>query len=189
MSKLITLALSAMLLMGIVGCSVTQIEVSPVTPTEPSGNVTTPVETLPASLTNPTSDPNVEARLVDQTWISPAMVQIGNYYPGARAEWSIRVHNGKDVPAGLLISYRVPDNVKEGYDTAPVEAKDWVIIADSTPVLAAKETKEILVVLAMPKDPILVPEVKKWEFWVSVMETKQGQVQTEMCSRWLVVMR
>jgi len=176
MGKLLALVLTVVLLAGMVGCSTVPAEVPPV-PTTP---------TIPSS-PNPASDPDVEARLVDKTWISPAMVQIGNYYPGARAEWSIRVHNGNDTMAEFVVTYRVPDYVKEGYSMPPVEARDWVIIVDPTPVLAPKETREILVVLVMPKDAKITSQ--KWEFWISVMEKTGGQVVTEMASRWCVVMR
>lgn len=268
---------------GMVGCTA-----APVVPQQP----------------NPTINEDVEARLVDRTWISPAMVQIGNYYSGARAEWSLRLHNGKDTPVKLVVSPRKAGYTKESYFIAPSEIQDWVIVADSTPVLAPKETKEILVVLAMPKeiddktayvwqvtsvglsrldtirgeksaeylkgvkasewyikemeiakaqggierieaqaqgkaqailkkfldtdqeanllvyfegeqsvnvkqfDRERIKDVsfsseffkkgfltvfdlrkQKWEFWVSVVEQTGGMVQTEMCSRWLVVMR
>ena len=120
-------------LLGLVGCATVV----------PSSNLTAP----PSS-----SNPDIEQTLADRTWISPAMVQIGNYYPGARAEWAIRVHNGKDTPTEFLVSYGEPSYTKEGYKRAPTEVQDWIVIVDATPVLAPKETKEILVVLAMPKD-------------------------------------
>lgn len=175
----IALALIVVLVIGMVGCTTTTPE-NPVMPNTPMS---------PTTSSNPgsVSDPDVEQRLIDKTWISPAMVQIGNYYPGARAEWSLRLHNGGDTMAEFLVSYRYPDYIKEGYNTAPPEARDWVIITDPTPVLAPKETREILVVLAVPKDVVVTS--KQWEFWVSVVEQTGGMVRTEMCSRWLVSMR
>lgn len=51
-----------------------------------------------------------------------------------------------------------------------------------------KETRDILVVLAMPKDAVVF--APKWEFWISVIDTTQkGMVQTELATRWLVSMR
>ena len=125
---------------------------------------------------------------IDRTWISPGKVQVGNFYPGARAEWNLLVHNGKDTAATFLITYRYPDQVGDGYVKPTSEVRDWVIIADSTPILAPKETREILIALEMPKDA--VAPGKLWEFWISVKDTTQtGFVVTELCSRWLVQQR
>lgn len=33
---------------------------------------------------------------VDQSWLSPGKVEIGNFHSGARAEWNITVHNGNE---------------------------------------------------------------------------------------------
>lgn len=124
----------------------------------------------------------------DMTWISPGKVQVGNFYPGARAEWTLLVHNGNDTAASFAITYRYPDHVGEGYVKPIKEAENWVIIADTTPVIAPKETRETLVVLAMPEDAVVF--APKWEFWISVKDTTQtGMVQTELCSRWLVTMQ
>ena len=115
-------------------------------------------------------------------------MNIGNFYPGARAEYPLLVHNGKDTAASFSVGYRYPDHVGEGYTKPLLEAQDWVIIADATPVLLPKETREILIVLAMPGDAAVF--APKWEFWISVKDTEQvGMVQTELCSRWLVSMR
>jgi hypothetical protein len=129
---------------------------------------------------------------VDRTWISPGKVQVGNFYPGARAEWTLLVHNGNDTAASFLIAYRYPDHVEEGYIKPASEVQDWVIIADPwdffAPVIAPKETKEILITLVMPEDAAVF--APKWEFWISVKDTTQtGMVVTELCSRWLVQMR
>ena len=121
----------------------------------------------------------------DRTWISPGKVQVGNFHPGARAEWNLLVHNGKGAPAKFLVSYRYPDHVADGYAKPSLEVQNWVIIADPTPVIAPKETREILVVFEMPKDAVVF--APKWEFWISVKDTTQtGMVQTELCSRWLI---
>ena len=125
---------------------------------------------------------------ITSTWLSPAKVIVGNFYPGARAEWPITIHNGNNYEAQFEISYRVPDNVQEGYARPTVEVADWVIIVDTTPVLAAYQTKEIAVVLDMPGNAKSPGD--DWEFWVSVKDKSQGGfVQTEICSRWLVNMQ
>lgn len=121
------------------------------------------------------------------TWMSPGKVLIGNFYPGARAEYPITIHNGKDIACSFAVSYRYPDHVGDGYVKPILEVQDWVIVADATPVLAPQETRDILVTLEMPEDAdIFAP---KWEFWVSVMDTSQGMVKTELACRWIVDMR
>jgi len=166
MLKKVVCYLLALALLGVVGCS---------------------QQKVPENLTPPPAEESTGEPPIDRTWISPGKVMVGNFYPGARAEWNLTIHNGKDTPADFAVSYRVPDYVAEGFEKAPPEAQDWVIIADPTPVLAPKETKDILVFLDMPKTAKI--ESKKWEFWIAVMEQTGGMVVTEMCSRWLVSMR
>lgn len=125
---------------------------------------------------------------IDQTWISPAKVEIANFYPGARAEWELQVHNGNSAPATFAVAYRYPDNVGEGYTKPTLDVQDWVVVTDTTPVIAAKSTESILVSVTMPKNA--GSPGKQWEFWISVRDMSQtGMVRTELCSRWLVSMR
>lgn len=143
--------------------------------------------TTPASV-NGISDPEMEELLYDRTWISPGKVHVGNFYPGAQAEWMLLIHNGKDEITSFAVSYRYPDHVDEDYVKPILGVEDWVIITDPTPVLAPKETREILIVLAMPEDAVIF--APRWEFWISVTDTTQaGMIRTELCSRWLVTMR
>ena len=150
---------------------------------------TTPVPVIPAATTQvlSESEKETEARLVDNNWTSPAEVKIGNYYPGAVAEWKIKIHNGNDIYSKFLIAYSIPIKTREGYSMPPEGVADWVIIADSTPMLAPKETREVLVSLAIPKG--IVVEEKQWEFQVLVLELGQGNIQTQTATRWLVTMR
>jgi hypothetical protein len=112
---------------------------------------------------------------------------VGNFYPGARAEYLLSIHNGNDEPAEFSVTYREPGNTGEGYVTAPSGAEGWVIIADPAPVLAAKETRQVLIALEMPKGTKSPP---KWEFWIAVKDvTQTSMVQTELACRWLVEMR
>lgn len=123
----------------------------------------------------------------DVTWISPGKVMVGNFAPGARAEWPITIHNGNDWVSTFIVSYKQPGYVAEGYVEAPPQAESWVIIADAMPVLMPKESREVLIVVAMPKDAI--SSGPQWEFWISVQDTTQtGMILTELCSRWLVQM-
>ena len=219
----------------------------------PKNTYSQPVPTIPMGQEPPKEMP----------WISPGKVQIGNFYPGATAEWNIIVHNGyspaettytvttdvmdteaylpllktlKDRDTRNIISivssysgdtlsvkeynsvkneievvglqsgqkrtitvvyehsststysiyYKEPSYVAEGYSMPPEDAKDWVIVADPSPVLAPFETKDILVSVVMPTG---ATAPSKWEFWIGVSESAGSMVQTELCSRWQVTMR
>lgn len=50
-----------------------------------------PVQPVTSALPADWSPPEQEM------WISPGKVEIGNFYPGARAEWEITIHNGDSV--------------------------------------------------------------------------------------------
>lgn len=122
------------------------------------------------------------------TWISPGKVNVGNFYPGAKAEYPITVHNGNDYSCSFAVSYRFPDHTGEGYSMPPDQAQDWVMVVDTTPILAPYETRDILVVLEIPESAVVIET--SWEFWISVMDTTQvGVVRTELCCRWLINMR
>jgi hypothetical protein len=124
----------------------------------------------------------------DRTWLSPGKVQVSNYYPGAIAEYNVTVHNGSNTKTTFAVAYREPSYVATGYVKAPAEAQNWVILSDGAPILAPRETRDILVTLAMPGGVINYP--MKWVFWISVMEKSQtGMVQTEICSTWQINMR
>ncbi|HUW46102.1 MAG TPA: hypothetical protein VMW50_09965 [Dehalococcoidia bacterium] len=164
--KLIGLLLIGVLLLA--GCS----QVTPITPYIP------PADNAPVNGQPP----------VDRTWISPAKVQVGNFYPGARAEWELSVHNGNDATAEFAVVYREPSYTAGGYAGPPAGAKEWVIVADSSPVLMPYETRDILIALDVPVTAVITAD--KWEFWISVKDiTQGGSIQTELCSRWLVVMQ
>jgi hypothetical protein len=124
----------------------------------------------------------------DRTWISPGKVSVGNYYAGATADWTMTIHNGKPIPAQFAIAYRTPDYTADGYSMPLSAAQDWVIIADTAPLLKPYETREVKVTLQIPaKTKSIMP---KWEYWISVIDkSQQGNVTTELCSRWLVTMR
>ena len=146
----------------------------------------------PPGETPPVEPPVVETpepppELYGKTWISPGKVMVGNFYPGARAEYMLTIHNGKDEPAEFSVTYKETGSPGEGYVRAPDEAQEWVIIADPAPVLAAKETRDVLIAVEMPKDAQAPP---KWEFWIAVKDvTQTGMVQTELACRWLVTMK
>lgn len=103
------------------------------------------------------------------TWVSPGKVQVGNFHLGATAEWPVLVHNGKDEPRTFRIAYKLPASAGKGYLRAPTDVvQDWVVVADSSFILAPKETKEVLVSLIMPGE-VSEREARFLEF------TKSGQ--------------
>jgi len=115
----------------------------------------------------------------NMTWITPAKVQISNFYAGARAEYIITVHNGNDEDAEFLIGYVNRE--------APEEAQNWVIVSDMTPILEPRETRDIDIFLVMPDGAVAPSE---WEFGISVKDISQsGMVQVGYVSRCLVSMR
>jgi len=158
-------------------------------PSSSADNPVVPVEN--GDVNGSDIDEDTEEKLYDRTWVSPAMVEIGNYYPGGSAGWNLRVHNGSDTEAQFLVAYRVPDSdkIKEGYVMAPAEAGDWIIVSDPTPLLAPKETREIRITLVVPTSIRSEDLPVKWEFWTSVIEVTGDMIQVETCTRWLVSMR
>lgn len=58
--------------------------------------IATPITIETPQSIEPIVSADVETHLMNNTWISPAKIEIGNYYSGARAEWYIRVHNSND---------------------------------------------------------------------------------------------
>lgn len=143
-----------------------------------SSNTTSPFTSLPQY-----KEPNKK-----ETWISPGKVNVSNYYPGALAEWPLLVHNGSSNPAGFYIAYREPSYVAEGFSKTIFPTPSWIVVSDPTPLLSANETRSILVTLKMPVTAKNYPS--RWEYWVSVIDTTRlGSIKTELCSRWLIVMR
>ena len=123
----------------------------------------------------------------NETWIYPSKVQIGNFFPGARGEFTLRVHNGDLDSNEFSVYYRVPDAIRGEYAQAIEGVRDWVVIEDSNFTLEPKETKEVLVILEMPRNTeVFAPN---WEFWVAVKEKQTGMVQVELASRVLVEMK
>jgi hypothetical protein len=163
---------------------------------EPTPRATTPAADNgsnnegPAAVLPPATDapPPGEYPKGDVSWISPGKVEISNFYPGARAEWPVTIYNAKDTFVTYEVKYRVPDYTSDGYIKAPDIVQDWVLVADPTPMLSPGEIKDVLIVIEMPEDA--VSPAPKWEFWISVRDiTQTGFVQTELCSRWFVMMR
>lgn len=184
--KRIILALIAVLLVLSVGCAQSNMPPADNPPgtdgvSSPDGGSTPPGDSTNIVLPADAPPENV-------TWISPGKVNVSNFYPGARAEYPITIHNGNDFACTFNVTYRYPDHVGEGYSKPPAEAQDWVMVVDTTPMLAPQETREVLIVLEIPEGMVVIEQ--EWEFWVSVMDMSQtGTVRTELCCRWLISMR
>jgi hypothetical protein len=128
----------------------------------------------------------------NDTGIIPSKVKVGNFSPGDRAEYPLTIHNGSDQQAQFSVIFLAAGDVDADtgyvYVAAPQEAQGWVIIAEPTLVLAAKDTKAVLIVLEMPKNA--TAPANRWEFRIVVKDTTQtGMVQTANACRWLVTMK
>lgn len=84
------------------------------------------------------------------------------------------------------VNYEPPHHLQKPYEMPPENARDWVIIADNTIVLAPEHRADVLVVLDMPEGESAPP---KWEFWVLVTRKTGATVETNLATRWLVSMR
>lgn len=138
MRRIIGGILSLILLVGMVGCSTSIPEVQP--PKIPTDG--TP--------TIPTGNPPMGS-----TWISPGKVMVTNFHLGARAECAITIHSSPDKEGDtpFKVAYRGPDHVEVEYLRAPTEVvQDWVLVADTTPVLAPNATQDVLIALVMPEN-------------------------------------
>ena len=132
-------------------------------------------------------NPEIPTNLEGKTWISPGIIEIGNLYPGAEAEWVIKIHNGNSTATNFIISYRFPNDTKAGYSMPPSSTQLWVTISSPNIFLQPDETKDVLVNIKIPSGAVNLQP--KWEFWTSVVEKTGGMLETEMCTRWLVIMR
>lgn len=128
----------------------------------------------------------IEASMMDVDWINPGKVTIENMYKGSQAEYSMRIHNGGKTSATFQVAPRQPDGVRS--DKLPLDCMDWVQMSQYAIYVPAKSTVELPVTVKMLKD--INMKGKTYEFWVSVINnTQKGTVQTELCSRWIIVTR
>lgn len=180
------MVLVLMLIMG--GCTIAPIPSSPTLVPEPAAP-TSVVSPVPAQAS---AGVDWETKLFNNFWVSPAVVEIGNYHSGARKEWRIRIHNGRDTKSDYLVSYKVPVETADGYAMPLPEAEFWVMIAERTPMLAPKETRDVLVAFAIPDEENTKYSKlagTKWEFWIRVVENPKAMVNSGYDVRWLVQMR
>jgi len=123
----------------------------------------------------------------DVNWIYPSSLTIAGFTYGATAEYQIQVHNGNPATVTFSITARPADNTITGYSRAPDNVKDWVKISPSSLELAPETTGLVTIDLQMTSE-VNLP--KKWEFWISVVDTSQtGMLKMELCERWKINMR
>jgi len=114
--------------------------------------------------------------------IDPAKVYIDNLFPGAQAEFPITIYNQNDHEATFVVKPRGPDYTAEdkGYDALPY--LEWVTVTPERVTIAASDTGDVVVVVAMPEDADY--SGKKSEVWISFMEeATEGMIKIELCSR------
>jgi len=126
-----------------------------------------------------------EERMKDVIWIAPGKVNVDRLYPGAQGEYTLRIHNPKNVPSTFSIYRRSPDSLSEGYSALPVQFQGWITATPSTLVVPAKSVGETLIRVQVGfLDKV---SKNKYETWIGVMDvSQQGMVVNELCSRWLL---
>ncbi|MBN1191541.1 MAG: hypothetical protein JXA46_17425 [Dehalococcoidales bacterium] len=122
----------------------------------------------------------------NETWLSPGKIRIDNLSPGNSVKHDIQVHNGEEVERAFSVYYRVPDYLEDSFFSAPAGAREWTAISEESPLIGARETKEIEVILNLPDD---VQPPERWEFWIGVRKNSSDSLSAELCSRWLVSMK
>lgn len=178
MDKKKALVISIYFLIGILAVACSGSGAGQPEPTN-TGSQTTPFPTL---------DPEIKTPPIDRNYVGPGKVEIGNFFPGARAEYPLTVHNGNSFETNFAVEYQIPSKVPEDTSMPSTEVEAWVQITDPSPVIDGYGTEEILIILEMPEDA--KPPGSKWEFWISVFDNSQGgMVVTKLASRWIVTMR
>ena len=134
--------------------------------------------------------------LVEPSGIKPCKVEIGNFYPGARADEyptgkpiAIEIYNGNLTPAMFSIRFNDDNsNVTDGFMVAPAEVRDWVKISSPLVEIAPKAWGIVNIALEMPEDAESPGD--RWEFGILVKDmTQTGFVQVQYNCRFLVTMK
>jgi hypothetical protein len=112
------------------------------------------------------------------TWVIPAIVKVGNVYPGAYADQVVQIHNSKSTASQYVIKYKIPD----GPITAPEDAGKWITISNASPIIGAKQTQKVTIALLIP---IAANLPESWEFWISIQDTSTPN-RPELFQRWYV---
>lgn len=118
--------------------------------------------------------------------ITPGLVEVDNYYPGAIAEYYLEIENDTNKESEFVVSYRYPTRTKEGYAFPSEQFGGWLRIEQPIVTIPSREKQEVLIILSIPEEEEVTED---FEFWVSVMEQGQGMIRTEMCQKWRVSMK
>jgi len=142
---------------------------------------------LPPGTSDSGTGAETEKRLEKVAWIYPGKVYIGNLSPGTQGEWTLRIHNEKDVPNVFKVYLRYPDWTDTEYESLPKKFESWVIIdvVDGQVEISPNSVQEVLITVKMPSDHFATG--KKYEMWIGVKDNSQeGMIQTELCGRMLI---
>lgn len=140
----------------------------------------------------------------DECWFAPAWFDAGGVFPGAIMstytadipELNVRagdpicviVHNGFDHECPFSITFKIPDRGRGGYEVCPPEVENWVKISEELVMLGPKETRNIPVVIRIPKSAKDLPD--RWEFHINCKDMSQtGFAQYDHNLRFRIVMR
>ena len=146
-----------------------------------SDNLSIPSDNSSVICDNRTIDPSEN---ITGNWINPGKVFVEGLFPGGRAEYFIKIHNGKSKDSYYSVICRSAGHFEEVYN------KDiplfWMIITNPKPYVLAGETVEIPIYLEMPLS-YKMKYREKMEMVVGVMDLgREGNVKIELCSKWLV---
>ena len=118
-------------------------------------------------------------------------VIINNFYPGAKAEITYRIHNGTTAairPEIYLVDYAdITDySQSDGAVKAPAEVAGWLDIPNLGEVKQG-EIEDFTVIIKMPKGIKDIPN--KFGLQVQVSGNNGGIIQTAIGTWWIVNMR
>jgi hypothetical protein len=115
--------------------------------------------------------------------IDPGKVQIDNLYPGAEAEFTIKVYNQNDYDSTFTIFPRSPDYTETNYEVFPYF--NWIVITPNEVKVAPQDNTEVRVLVTMPEDSDYFN--RRSEVWISLTEKNNSDmVQIEIIARLFV---
>lgn len=120
-----------------------------------------------------------------------SIVEVGNFYPGARAEMVYRIHNATTravIPDIYIVDGADITNYSKanGAVKAPDYALEWIELPKLVEVKPGV-IEDFVVAIQMPKDKKKFAE--KWGFQIGVASTSGEKVQVAVGIWWLVNMR
>jgi hypothetical protein len=120
----------------------------------------------------------------DKNWISPGKVFVSGIYPGGKATYFVKIHNGKDKDSIFSVIARNVDRFDSGYNkNLPLS---WISIDNVSPLVKAGEVIVIPIYVEIPSN-YKGNYQEKMEFLISVIDTgRGGNVIIELCSKWLI---